>query len=199
MIEHELVMAVAAPLLVLAKPIGVILWGMPRKIRQILGRGLSGPLPRTMWSILTIPLVATLLHAMAIWGWHAPVLFDATVSNILVHRLQHVSFFLSGLLFWWSVIWVSSRGTAAWHLFVTMMHTSVLGALLAFAPNVLFVAQTRYAGEWGMTPLEDQQLAGIIMWVPGGLIYAGAALLMITLLIEGASKGGRDGPRFHIA
>jgi len=199
MIEHELVMAVAAPLLALAKPIGVIFWSMPRKVRRSLGRGLSGRVPRTIWYALTIPLVATLLHAIAIWGWHAPVLFDATVSNVLLHRLQHVSFFLTGLLFWWSVIWVSSRGAAAWHLFVTMMHTSVLGALLTFAPNVIFVAQTRYADQWGMTALEDQQLAGVIMWIPGGLIYAGAALLMVTLLIEGAGKGGSHEARFDIA
>ena len=67
-------------------------------------------------------------------------------------------------------------GAAVGHLFVTMLHTSVLGALMALAPRVLYAVQTQHALDWGLTPLEDQQLAGLIMWVPAGTIYAGAAL-----------------------
>ena len=69
-----------------------------------------------------------------------------------------------------------------------MIHTSVLGALMALAPRVLYVAQTQAAMAWGLTPLEDQQLAGMIMWVPAGTIYAGAALTMLALWIRGSSE-----------
>jgi cytochrome c oxidase assembly factor CtaG len=71
-----------------------------------------------------------------------------------------------------------------------MVHTSILGALLALAPRVLYKAQTADAMEWGLTPLEDQQLAGMLMWVPAGTIYAGAALTIFFLWIRSSSAGG---------
>jgi cytochrome c oxidase assembly factor CtaG len=114
------------------------------------------------------------------------------VTNVTLHRLQHLSFFVTAVLFWWSVLWRSNRGVAAWHLFLTMLHTSILGALMALAPHVLYVAQTRVSQDWGMTPLEDQQLAGVVMWIPAGTIYAGAALALFALWINASSKrGGR--------
>jgi putative membrane protein len=114
--------------------------------------------------------------------------FDAAVTNPFLHRLQHLSFFLTAVLFWWSVLWRSGRGVATWHLFATMMHTAVLGALMALAPRVLYTVQTQAAASWGMTPLEDQQLAGILMWIPAGTIYAGAALAMAALWINQSSR-----------
>lgn len=195
MIEHELVMAVAAPLLVLSRPIGVLLWGMPRRLRSRARQVLSSRTLRLFWQCTSLPAVATALHGLAIWVWHVPPLFDATVSDILLHRLQHLSFFLTGILFWWAVMWRSSRGTAAWHLFVTMMHTSILGALIALAPGVLYVGQTHHAAFWGLTPLEDQQLAGILMWVPGGVVYAGAALWFLSAWIKRSSEGGENESR----
>jgi cytochrome c oxidase assembly factor CtaG len=197
MIEHEIVMAVAAPLLVLARPIGILLWGLPSPIRRAFGQTLKSKPVRDAWDMLSRGSSATALHGLAIWAWHAPGLFDATVTNVAVHRLQHLSFFLTAIVFWWSVIWRCSRGIGAWHLFVTMLHTSVLGALIALAPTPVYLAQTRMAQEWGLTPLEDQQLAGIIMWVPGGIIYAAAALWMLAAWIHGASRGGADEYRFH--
>jgi putative membrane protein len=198
MVEHELIMAVAAPLLVLARPVALLLWGLPANMRRRVGRGLASRGVRVMWQALTIPTVAAVLHGLAIWVWHAPALFDATVSDVLLHRLQHLSFFLTGLLFWWAVIWRCSRGTSAWLLFVTMLHTSILGALIALAPRVLYLAQTRHAGEWGLAPLEDQQLAGIIMWIPGGIVYAAATLWFLATWIQGASTGGENAQRIRL-
>lgn len=192
MVEHELIMAVAAPLLVLARPVALLLWGLPGGMRRRVGSGLASRGVRVAWQTLIIPAVAAVLHGLAIWSWHAPPLFDATVSDVLLHRLQHLSFFLTGIVFWWAVIWGCSRGASAWLLFVTMLHTSILGALIALAPRVLYLAQTQYAGEWGLAPLEDQQLAGIIMWVPGGIVYAGATLWFLATWIQGASTGGEN-------
>lgn len=197
MIEHELVMAVAAPLVVLARPVGIFLWGLPRPLRHLVRDVMKTGLVWRTWNALSAGTPATLLHGLAIWVWHAPVLFDATVSNILLHRLQHLSFFATAVIFWWAVIWRSDRGMAAWHLFLTMLHTSILGALIALSPQVAYVSQTRMAQEWGLTPLEDQQLAGMVMWVPGGIIYAGAALAMLALWIAGSSRGGLDASRVH--
>ncbi len=193
MIEHEIIMAVSAPLLVLANPVGPVLWSLPRAIRVVVGRAMGHGVVRFSWRWLTEGSHATVIHGIAIWVWHAPVLFDAAVSDVAMHRLQHVSFFLSAVLFWWSVFRRSETGVAAWHVFITMLHTSVLGALMALAPRVLYGAQTATSSAWGLTPLEDQQLAGIIMWVPAGTIYAAAALTLMAIWIKQAGAQARQG------
>ncbi|NOJ42179.1 cytochrome c oxidase assembly protein [Bradyrhizobium australiense] len=193
MIEHEILMAVSAPLLVVARPIGTLLWSLPRDIRAAAGRLLKRPPVSLTWAWLTTGRNATLVHGGAIWAWHAPILFDAAVTSAPIHRLQHLSFLLTAVLFWWSVLWRSNAGVAAWHLFVTMLHTTILGALMALAPGVLYQPQPATAAAWGLTPLEDQQLAGLIMWVPAATIYAAAALALIALWIRRSSETGRRG------
>lgn len=188
MIEHEIVMAVSAPSIVLARPVGLLLWGLPKRVRRGLGTAMRAPLVRRSWDRCTGATSATVIHGVAIWIWHLPLLFDAAVTESAMHRLQHFSFFATAILFWWAVVWKSERGIAAWHLFATMIHTSILGALMALAPRVLYIAQTQTAFGWGLTPLEDQQLAGMIMWVPAGTIYAGAAMTMLALWIRGSSE-----------
>jgi cytochrome c oxidase assembly factor CtaG len=188
MIEHEIVMVLAAPLIAAARPLGALLWGLPKRLRISLGLLLRTRLAAQLWRFLTRPLNATVLHGVAIWIWHAPHLFDAAVTDISMHRLQHLSFLLTALLFWWSLIRRADYGVAVGHLFVTMLHTSILGALMALAPRVLYQAQTAEALHWGLTPLEDQQLAGVMMWVPAGTVYAGAALAFATLWISRSDK-----------
>ncbi|MCA1408745.1 cytochrome c oxidase assembly protein [Ensifer sp. IC3342] len=197
MIEHELVVAVSAPLLVLSRPVGVLLWGLPRKIRRLIRRGMKEKFVQVAWDWLTPATVATLLHGAAIWAWHAPLLYDATLTDMMIHRLQHLSFFMTALLFWWSMVWRSDRGAAAWHLFLTMLHTSALGALIALAPRVIYPVQTQTAPDWGLTQLDDQQLAGMLMWVPGGIIYGSAALALLALWIAKSSRGEFHAGRFH--
>jgi putative membrane protein len=193
MIEHEILMAISAPLLVVARPIGTLLWSLPRGMRIAAGRFLKRPAINLTWNWLSTGHNATLIHGVAIWAWHAPILFDVAVINVSVHRLQHVSFLVTAMVFWWSVLRRSNTGLAAWHLFVTMLHTSALGALVALAPRVLYETQTATAIAWGLTPLEDQQLAGIIMWVPAGTIYAGAALALTALWIRHSGGTKRSG------
>lgn len=194
MIEHELAMAVAAPLLVLGRPMAAALWAFPPAGRRRITRVARSWPAQVTWAVLTLPPVATLLHGLAIWGWHVPPLFDATVTEIALHRLQHLSFVLSALLFWWALLRRCHPLGASAHLVVTMIHTGILGALLTFAPRVLYARQTFDAMRWGLTPLEDQQLAGAVMWAPGGLLYAGAALgfLGLHLARQGRQPGGFD-------
>ena len=175
MVEHELLMAVAPPLLVLAAPFPAYLWSLPRLIRQqfaVLGRLVS-----PAWRMLTVPIVATVIHGVAIWVWHIPLFFAAALASEWVHWLQHASFLLTGVVFWSAMFGQreSGYGRAVGHLFATSMHTGLLGALLVLAPRPWFPA----AGGFGLSPLEDQQLGGLIMWVPGCMIYAGAALVLV--------------------
>ena len=109
MIEHEIVMAVAAPLLIAARPIGTMLWALPRNARVAAGRMLRRHGIVNAWEWLSAGGNATVLHGIAIWAWHAPVLFDAAVTNVAMHRLQHLSFLLTAMLFWLSVLYRSNQ------------------------------------------------------------------------------------------
>jgi cytochrome c oxidase assembly factor CtaG len=186
MIEHEIVMAVAAPLLVLSRPAAGFLWALPKDLRHAIARAARSAVARSAWTWLTKPIHATIIQAVAIWAWHLPTLFDAAVVNIPLHRFQHACFLVTGILFWWAMLRRSNRGAACGHLFLTMMHTGILGALIALAPHVLYPVQTAQAPLWGLTSLEDQQLAGLLMWIPAGVIYAGAALAFAALWIRRA-------------
>ena len=184
MIEHEVVMALAAPLLVLARPAGALAWALPAAWRRPMLRWR----PRGLWAVLTAPVFATVAHGIAIWAWHVPALFDAAVQHVTLHRLQHLSFVLTALLFWWALLRRCTAGAAAMHLFVTMLHTGLLGTLMALAPRVLYGAQTARSGLLGLTALEDQQLAGLVMWIPAGTVYAGAALAFLAIWIQRSGR-----------
>jgi putative membrane protein len=185
MIQHELLMAVAAPLLVLGRPLVPFVWALSPAARRAAGRWTGAPAFRGTWSVLTHPLTAWGLHAVAIWVWHLPSLYQASVRSDLVHALQHASFLGTGLLFWWSVLGASRRGRvgAPWavlSLFGTALHTTILGALLTFSTRVWYPVYDATTAPWGLTPLEDQQLAGLVMWVPAGLVYLAAALALLA-------------------
>jgi cytochrome c oxidase assembly factor CtaG len=191
MVEHEIVMAGAAPLLALSRPVGAFLWAFPAVIRHAIGQIGRSPTLRHSWRFVTTPIVATMLHGAAIWFWHAPALFEAAVTSDALHRLQHLSFLVTALAFWWALVRRAGRGAAVLHLFGTMIHMTLLGALITFAGRVFYPDQASFAAEWGLTPLEDQQLAGLIMWVPAGSIYAGAALAFAALWIRRSSRRTR--------
>jgi putative membrane protein len=197
MVEHEVVMACAAPLLAFSRPVGAFLWALPPAIRTRLGRASRSPWFRTPWRAATSPLPATVVHGAVVWLWHAPPLFEEAVTSVAMHRLQHLSFLLSALAFWWALARRADLGAASVHLLVTMIHTTLLGVLLALSPRVLFGRQTVEAAHWGLTPLEDQQLAGLVMWVPAGTIYAGAAMAFAALWVHRSGSRWRHGHALH--
>jgi putative membrane protein len=180
MVQHELLMVAAAPLLVLGRPLLPALWALPIGWRRRLGAWSASTPVRTGWTGLTRPAVAWGVHAAAIWIWHVPVLFQATLRSELVHSLQHLSFLGSALLFWWALLQVRDgrlgAPAAVVYLFTTAVHTSLLGALLTFSSRIWYPVYGSAGALWGLSPLEDQQLAGLIMWVPAGLGYLAAAL-----------------------
>jgi putative membrane protein len=183
MVQHELLMLVAAPLLVLARPAVTFLWGLPFEWRRTIGQAAKKRALRGAWSALTDPFTAWWIHAIAIWVWHVPFLFDRTLKSDAVHTAQHLSFFLSGLLFWWALFYTHGRmgyGAGVFYLFTTAVHTSILGALLTFAPHLWYAAYTTTTAVWGLSPLEDQQIGGLIMWVPGSVVYLVAGLALFA-------------------
>jgi len=192
MTEHELIMLAAAPLLVLAEPLVVLLWAFPPRGRLTLGRvGKVTPVAGA-WRWLTGPIVATLLQATALWLWHAPTLFDLALASDGWHAAQHMSFLVSALLFWTAMLGrrgragaVAQRGVAALCLFATSVVSGALGALMAISESPWYSGYSALGmAPFGLTPAEDQQVAGLIMWVPGGLVHAIAALLLVRGMLH---------------
>ena len=182
MVQHELLMVIAAPLLVLGRPMVVMLWGLPRHWRPIVGGVAHNRSVRSVWAVLTRPFDAWLIHGIVIWLWHVPVLFQATLQSEAAHAAQHISFVATALLFWWAIIHPARRaalGMSVVYLFTTAVHTGALGALMSFARTPWYPEYASRSAAWGLTPLGDQQLAGMIMWIPASLVYLVAALLIV--------------------
>ena len=180
MIQHELLMVVAAPLIVLGRPLEAWTWALSGPARRFFAAAAKTTVLRTIGYVTTLSLGAWVLHALALWLWHLPILFRAALLNPVVHILQHGCFFGSALAYWWTVVAGRARnprGTSIASLFTTMLHTSALGALLTFAPSPWYV--TDGARAFGLSALEDQQLGGLIMWVPGGMAYMIVGLIVV--------------------
>ena len=187
MTQHEMLMLIAAPLLVLARPLVPILWGLPLRSRKALGQCSKGTLVQRSWNAITNPFTAWWIQAAVLWLWHAPSLFQATLENGWIHAAQHISFLGSALLFWWSLFYArgrSSYGAGFLYVFTTAIHTSILGALLTFARTVWYPAYAATTRTWGLTPLEHQQVGGLIMWIPAGMVYLGAGLALFILWLR---------------
>ena len=177
MVQHELLMVVAAPVLVLSRPLVPMLWAMPAPWRRRVGRAMNARSLRRGWTVLSSIPIAWALHAVAIWTWHLPALYERTLSSSLAHAAQHASFFATALVFWWSVARGRRARTAGvLALFTTAVHTAALGALIALAPTPWYPRYGETSSAWGLTALEDQQLAGLIMWMPATIAYAAGAL-----------------------
>ncbi len=148
-VHHVLLVAMAAPLLALARP-----------ARVPTGVGLPF-------------LVAT----AALWFWHAPAPYDAALEHVGLYWLMQASLLGSAWLFWRAAFSRPAGSGAPWVLFAYMA-MGLLGALLTFAPRPLYGAHAMGPLLWGMDPLADQQLGGLLMWVPAGLPFAAWGALL---------------------
>jgi putative membrane protein len=186
MIQHELMMLVAAPLIVAGKPLAVFMWGFPSGTRRRLGTWINSGAVRSGWRFLHAPLMAWSLHAVILWAWHFPAWFQASLASDAVHALQHFSFLASALLFWSSLFASRAQihqGGAVLYVLSTAIHTGILGALLTFSQRIWYPAYLHTTDHWGLTPLEDQQLGGLIMWVPAGFIFIAAGMFFAAMAI----------------
>lgn len=175
MTQHELLMLMAAPLIVLGKPLVAFLRAIPTPWAWALAHATGVQWWQHTWRTLTRPGVAFVIQTVALWMWHVPVLFEACLYNEFVHLLQHVSFVASAALFWWAVTQGRQHalgyGVAVLFVFSTAMHSGLLGVLLAFDDSVWYPSYARTTQRWGLDAVEDQQLVGLIMWIPAGVLY----------------------------
>jgi putative membrane protein len=188
MTQHFLLMMVAAPLMLLGAPIIPMLRGVPRPVRRnfIIPVAKSPPV-RTLLRLLTQPLVTWPLFVGMLFFWHVPAFFEAALGNEAVHAAEHLSFGVAGFLFWWNVVDPHPlRPNLSYlaripYIFITVVPSFILGAFLTFSDGAWFAPYEATAPLHGLTALEDQQIGGIVMWIPGSFIIGTA--LMIDLYL----------------
>ncbi len=196
MIQHLIISMIGAPLLLLASPMPAYLWAMPETVRLGAGELLrpEAPVKRGLrWVIdprITVPLFIGNLFL-----WHAPVMFSAALNNDSVHYLQHLSFFVTAALFWWPIIGPApvrsklSYPQRIMYLLMVVTPTAVLGSIVTLSRSVIYDDYLTSPAHWAMTPLEDQTMGGLILWIPGNALYLAA---LTAIFFTWASKESRS-------
>ena len=197
MTQHEVLMLVSAPLVVFGRPALACLWALAPSAREAVGRWTRRTTVAASWHALTGPTAAFAFHALALWIWHVPALYGAALESEAIHGLQHFSFFATAALFWWGMIHGRygrlGFGAAVFYVFLTALHSSILGALLTVAPSVWYPAYVPRAAAWQLDALADQQLAGLLMWVPSGLVFIAFGLALLAAWLGESERRARLG------
>lgn len=175
MVQHMLLIFVAAPLLVRSDFPLALLWALPRNWAQSFGKSLHRSQMPRLWQALTSPVSAWLLFAVVFWVWHASRLYETALESEGLHVLEHVLFLLTAMLFWWVLLQPTEQkhrhyGLLVFYLFTATLQSGILGALMTFAPSPWYLSYENTVGHWGLTALQDQQLGGLIMWMLGGAV-----------------------------
>lgn len=182
MVQHLVLVVLVPQLIVFAAPVRTLAAGLRRATRATSSNGGQD----LQWNR---PLLAAGAYGFLIWFWHAPATYELALTSVGWHLLYLGSLMLVSLWFWACVFHTGLIGAAALALLLTMVHTGLLGALLTFAPWSLYPIMGGGAVTFGLSPIEDQQLAGLIMWVPMGLIYLLSALFVISRGFSAQSLG----------
>jgi cytochrome c oxidase assembly factor CtaG len=191
MIQHLLLIMIAPPLLLVANPMPFVLWGLPTGLRHKVGGLFSQALHRESrfrgWlRLLTQPGIIWMVWVISLIGWHDPTMYDAALRFEWVHNVEHLTFFIASTLLWWHLTGAGPRihkqfgllGRIA--LVMSVVPPNMLtGIVLAFAEQGYYSYYESVPRLWGFDVLTDQQLGGVIMWVPGSMMYILAALILI--------------------
>jgi putative membrane protein len=188
MAQHLLLLYVAPLLLVLGAPPFLLLWAMPRPWRRPLMGWWQQSFWHRLWQWLLHPMAVWALFGLTLWLWHIPLFYQAAVVNRTIHMVEHGAFFGTALLFCWLLVdgrqartkAAANEGLILLVIFTTALHSGLLGALLTFAATPLYPIYRFGVAQWGLTLLEDQQIAGVLMWIPAGFFYLGAMLVLVA-------------------
>ena len=190
MIQHLLLTITAAPLILLGAPMIPVLRGIPRPVRRaVVVPFLRSPLVRKPLKLISLPILAWALYVGAIVAWHTPNAYDFALRNGLAHDLEHLSFSLAAILFWWNVINpVPLRANLSYlarvpYVFLTTVPNFVLGAFITLSENPWYSFDIEQNLRWGLSAQEDQQIGGVLMWVPGSLVLLSALLIVLAYVV----------------
>lgn len=199
MTQHLLLVMIVPPLIWLAAPMPIGFWGLPRPWRKALGRLFSRHSPvRKALVEVSAPGVIWLAFTSVLWLWHDPNAYDAAIQNDLLHDLEHITFFGTGLLLWWHIVDAAPRihkrrsyGVRLAIIALTYFQTIILGIGITMWGEVIYQHYTQVPRMWGIAPLTDQTYGGLIMWLPGGMMYLVAVLVLIGLMIKEDERKAR--------
>jgi putative membrane protein len=183
MVQHQLLMMVAPPLLWLGAPVAPMLLGLPRALRGLVVAGLASRLVRPIAHIVGQPAFGWLAFALAFWGWHAAPLYELALRSHAWHHVEHACFFATAMAFWWPVVlpWPARSAWPRWtmipYLLLSDLQNTILAAILTLSDRLVYpVYATLAVGH--VSALDDQAIAGVIMWLPGSLIFLLAAVAL---------------------
>lgn len=196
MVQHLLLIMIAPPLLLVANPMPFMLWGLPTRWRKSVGKLFSHALHRgsgfrQKLRVATQPGIVWMVWVISLIGWHDPSLYDAALRYEWVHNLEHLSFFTASMLLWWHLTGAGPRlhkqfsllGRIA--LLISLVPPNMMmGVVLAFAEDGFYSYYKAVPRLWGFDVLMDQQLGGLIMWIPGSMMYIVATLILIGRLLS---------------
>jgi putative membrane protein len=181
MAQHEILMLISAPLMVIGRPYLAALHAAP-----VLARF------SRFWQLVTGPVLVLVLHAVVLWMWHVPAMFEAALHNETIHAIQHLGFFITAALFWIALLHGRygrlGYGVGVLYVFLTAMHTQILGALLTFTTHVWYPTHAARTIAAGGNAIGDQQLAGVLMWIPFGVVFICIALALFAAWLGEAER-----------
>ena len=183
MVQHMLLQLVAAPLLLAGAPITLLL-----RVATPVWRGrILAVLHSPVVKAISFPVVAWVFFAATNWGWHFSTLYDDALENQALHYLQHAHFLVAALLFWWPALgvdpspWRLPHPLRLFYLFLAMPQQSFLGVSLLQTATVLYPHYVTNIRDWGPSPLEDQHIGGMIMWVFGDIAFLTGMAIVVVL------------------
>ena len=202
MTQHILIAMVASVLLLAATPMAAYLWALPEGVRA----GLAPSLAEDGWlrkitASLTNPKFSLLAFVLTLWGWHIPEAYSLAVENEIVHLVMHLSMFTTSILFWWPIIGpppVRSQLTDPQrivYLILVVTPTAVLAAFITFSNTVIYTTYIDTPHHFTLTPNEDQRIGGLLMWIPGNIVYLAT---LTTLFLRWFSREDRKNRQYRL-
>ena len=189
MVQHMLLMLVAPPLLWAGAPLAPLLLGLPLPLRRTVAAILAAAPVRRLLTFLTHPTTSWLAFAAAFWIWHLPGAYELALASDPWHHVEHLCFFTAAMLFWRPVIlaWPARSPWPRWamipYLLLAELQNTILAAILSFSDRVIYPTYAALPPAGALSPLEDQSLAGMIMWVPGSVAFLVPVLWLVFTTI----------------
>jgi len=192
MVQHLFLVMIIPPLLLLANPLPYWLWGLPKNARLAGGRLFSRQSRlRSILKKATGPGFVWLAFVIVYWGWHDPNAYQWALRSAFAHDLEHFSFFLVSMLFWWHVVGAGpkihrplSPFARSGYALSAIPPNMLAGLAFAFAVTPIYPYYEAMPRLWGLSVMEDQRIAGLVMWVPGSMMFLLAALIIVARWLQ---------------
>jgi len=190
MVQHLLLMTIAPPLIYLGEPFTALLHGLPRRVDRATRTLFELPSIHRFGTVVTQPAFCWLAATATLIAWHVPAVLAFGMKSEAWYAIQHVSFLVTGLLFWWPVFlpWPSTSAGPNWstvlYLFLATLPCDILSGFLVFSERIAYPIYLSSLQHSGLSVIEDQQCAGAVMWTCVTVVYLVAGTILATRLLS---------------